>query len=97
MLLGDLGADVIKVEPPEGDATRGWGPPWVGDAAGVSGTRTASYYLAVNRNKRSIRLDLAREEGREVLRSLLRSGDAVVENYRVGGFARLGFSDERPP
>ena len=92
MLLGDLGADVIKVEPPEGDATRGWGPPWVGDAA--AGTRTASYYLAVNRNKRSIRLDLAREEGREVLRGLLRSGDAVVENYRVGGFARLGFSDE---
>jgi crotonobetainyl-CoA:carnitine CoA-transferase CaiB-like acyl-CoA transferase len=92
MLLGDLGADVIKVEPPEGDATRGWGPPWVGDAA--AGTRTASYYLAVNRNKRSIRLDLAREEGREVLRALLTSGDAVVENYRVGGFARLGFSDE---
>ena len=92
MLLGDLGADVIKVEPPEGDATRGWGPPWVGDAA--AGTRTASYYLAVNRNKRSIRLDLAREEGREVLRALLRTGDAVVENYRVGGFGRLGFSDE---
>jgi crotonobetainyl-CoA:carnitine CoA-transferase CaiB-like acyl-CoA transferase len=93
MLLGDLGADVIKVEPPEGDATRGWGPPWVGDAA-ASGARIASYYLAVNRNKRSIRLDLSREEGREVLRELLRRGDAVVENYRVGGFARLGFSDE---
>ena len=92
MLLGDLGADVIKVEPPEGDATRGWGPPWVGDAA--AGTRTASYYLAVNRNKRSIRLDLAGGDGREVLRTLLRSGDAVVENFRVGGFARLGFSDE---
>ena len=56
MLLADLGADVIKVEPPEGDATRGWGPPWVGDEA--AGTRTAAYYLAVNRNKRSIRLDL---------------------------------------
>ena len=92
MLLGDLGADVIKVEPPGGDATRGWGPPWVGDAA--AGPRTAAYYLAVNRNKRSIRLDLAREEGREVLRALLRGGDAVVENYRVGGFARLGFPEE---
>jgi crotonobetainyl-CoA:carnitine CoA-transferase CaiB-like acyl-CoA transferase len=92
MLLGDLGADVIKVEPPDGDATRGWGPPWVGDAD--AGTRTASYYLAVNRNKRSIRLDLAREGGREVLRALLQGADAVVENYRVGGFARLGFSDE---
>jgi crotonobetainyl-CoA:carnitine CoA-transferase CaiB-like acyl-CoA transferase len=92
MLLGDLGADVIKVEPPEGDATRGWGPPWVGSKA--DGTRTAAYYLAVNRNKRSLRLDLSREEGRAVLRSLLRAGDAVVENFRVGGFAKLGFSDE---
>jgi crotonobetainyl-CoA:carnitine CoA-transferase CaiB-like acyl-CoA transferase len=91
MLLGDLGADVVKVEPPEGDATRGWGPPWVGDPA--AGTRTATYYLAVNRNKRSIRLDLGSDEGRDVLRSLLRTGDAVVENFRVGGFERLGFSD----
>jgi crotonobetainyl-CoA:carnitine CoA-transferase CaiB-like acyl-CoA transferase len=92
MLLGDLGADVIKVEPPEGDATRGWGPPWVGSAE--DGTRTAAYYLAVNRNKRSIRLDLASEGGRDVLRRLLRDGDVVVENHRVGGFAKLGFSDD---
>jgi crotonobetainyl-CoA:carnitine CoA-transferase CaiB-like acyl-CoA transferase len=92
MLLADLGADVIKVEPPEGDATRGWGPPWVGDEA--AGTRTATYYLSINRNKRSIRLDLSGEAGREVLRRLLRGGDVVVENHRVGGFARLGFSDE---
>jgi crotonobetainyl-CoA:carnitine CoA-transferase CaiB-like acyl-CoA transferase len=92
MLLADLGADVIKVEPPEGDATRGWGPPWVGDEA--AGTRTATYYLAVNRNKRSIRLDLSGEAGREVLRRLLRGGDVVVENHRVGGFAKLGFSDD---
>ena len=92
MLLGDLGADVVKVEPPEGDATRGWGPPWVGSKA--DGTRTAAYYLAVNRNKRSLRLDLGRQEGRDVLRELLRGGDVVVENFRVGGFAKLGFSDE---
>ena len=91
MLLGDLGADVVKIEPPEGDATRGWGPPWVGSRA--DGTRTAAYYLAVNRNKRSLRLDLGREEGRDVLRALLRGGDVVVENFRVGGFAKLGFSD----
>jgi crotonobetainyl-CoA:carnitine CoA-transferase CaiB-like acyl-CoA transferase len=91
MLLGDLGAEVVKVEPPEGDATRGWGPPWVGNVA--SGTRTAAYYLAINRNKRSIRLDLHRAEGRGVLRALLRRGDIVVENFRVGGFERLGFSD----
>jgi crotonobetainyl-CoA:carnitine CoA-transferase CaiB-like acyl-CoA transferase len=92
MLLGDLGADVIKIEPPEGDATRGWGPPWVGSAA--AGTRTAAYYLAVNRNKRSLRLDLKTTAGGEVLRRLLERGDVLVENFRVGGFARLGFDDE---
>src|SRR5262245_10885462 len=91
MLLADLGADVVKVEPPEGDSTRGWGPPWVGDEA--AGTRTAAYYLAVNRNKRSIRLDLRQDAGREVLRRLLRDADVLVENARVGGFARLGFDD----
>jgi crotonobetainyl-CoA:carnitine CoA-transferase CaiB-like acyl-CoA transferase len=92
MLLADLGADVVKVEPPEGDGTRGWGPPWVGDEA--DGTRTAAYYLAVNRNKRSIRLDLKAEEGREVLRRLLRTSDVLVENFRVGGLERLGFDDD---
>ena len=92
MLLADLGADVVKVEPPQGDATRGWGPPWVGDEA--AGTRTAAYYLAVNRNKRSIRLDLSTEAGRDVLRRLIGGADAVVENFRVGGFAKLGFSDD---
>src|SRR5262245_24796749 len=92
MLLGDLGADVVKVEPLEGDATRGWGPPWVGSEA--DGTRTATYYLAINRNKRSLRLDLRSEAGRDVLRALLRGGDVVVENFRVGGFAKLGFTDE---
>ena len=91
MLLADLGADVVKVEPPEGDATRGWGPPWVGDEA--AGTRTAAYYLAVNRNKRSIRLDLKQEPGREVLRRLLRGSDVLVENFRVGGLERLGFGE----
>ena len=92
MLLADLGADVVKVEPPEGDTTRGWGPPWVGDEA--AGTRTAAYYLAVNRNKRSIRLDLKQEAGREVLRRLLRRSDVLVENQRVGGLERLGFGDD---
>ena len=92
MLLADLGADVIKVEPPEGDATRTWGPPWVGDAA--AGTRTAAYYLAVNRSKRSLRLDLRQAAGREVLWRLLDGADLVVENLRVGGFAALGFTDD---
>ncbi len=89
MLLADLGADVVKVEPPEGDATRGWGPPWVGAGA----ARTAAYYLAVNRNKRSLRLDVRTEGGRDVLRRLLARADVLVENHRVGGFARLGFDD----
>jgi crotonobetainyl-CoA:carnitine CoA-transferase CaiB-like acyl-CoA transferase len=92
MLLADLGADVVKVEPPEGDATRGWGPPWVGSEA--DGTKTAAYYLAVNRNKRSIRLDLRQADGAAVLRRLVAEADVVVENFRSGGFARLGFADE---
>jgi crotonobetainyl-CoA:carnitine CoA-transferase CaiB-like acyl-CoA transferase len=91
MLLADLGADVVKVEPPEGDATRGWGPPWVGSEA--DGSRTAAYFLAVNRNKRSIRVDLRRPEGAEILRRLLARADVLVENYRAGAFARLGFDD----
>jgi crotonobetainyl-CoA:carnitine CoA-transferase CaiB-like acyl-CoA transferase len=91
MLLADLGADVVKVEPPDGDATRGWGPPWVGSAA--EGTQTAAYFLAVNRNKRSLRLDLRSEAGKAVLRQLLERGDVLVENFRVGGLERLGFDD----
>jgi crotonobetainyl-CoA:carnitine CoA-transferase CaiB-like acyl-CoA transferase len=91
MLLADLGADVIKVEPPDGDATRGWGPPWVGTLE--EGTRTAAYYLAVNRNKRSLRLDLQQPDGARVLRRLIERSDALVENFRPGAFARLGFDD----
>jgi crotonobetainyl-CoA:carnitine CoA-transferase CaiB-like acyl-CoA transferase len=91
MVLADLGADVIKVEPPDGDATRGWGPPWVGDAA--AGTRTAAYYLAVNRNKRSIRLDLKTDDGVGIVRRLLEGGDVLVENFRPGSLDRLGFDD----
>ncbi|MDQ3128099.1 MAG: CoA transferase, partial [Chloroflexota bacterium] len=92
MLLADLGADVVKVEPPEGDATRGWGPPWVGSVE--DGTRTAAYALAVNRNKRSIRLDLRAAAGAAVLRRLLASADVLVENTRPGGLDRLGFGDD---
>ncbi len=92
MLLADLGADVVKVEPPDGDATRGWGPPWVGDEG--AGTRTSAYYLSVNRNKRSIRLDLRQEDGRRVLRRLIERSDVLIENFRVGAFAAMGFDDE---
>jgi crotonobetainyl-CoA:carnitine CoA-transferase CaiB-like acyl-CoA transferase len=95
MLLADLGADVVKVEPPEGDATRAWGPPWVGAGRlGPDDPGVAAYYLAVNRNKRSVRLDLKTPAGREILTRLLARSDVLVENFRVGGFAALGFSDE---
>jgi formyl-CoA transferase/CoA:oxalate CoA-transferase len=92
MVLADLGADVIKVEPPEGDATRRWGPPWLGDPA--AGSQTAAYYLAVNRNKRSLRLDLATADGGGVLRRLLTDADVFVENLRPASLRRLGFDDE---
>jgi glutaryl-CoA transferase len=83
MLLGDLGADVVKVERPEtGDDTRGWGPPFVdGDAA---------YFLSLNRNKRSVTLDLATDEGRSVARRLALASDVVVENFRPGVMERFG-------
>jgi crotonobetainyl-CoA:carnitine CoA-transferase CaiB-like acyl-CoA transferase len=89
MLLADLGARVIKVEHPEaGDVTRGWGPPY------HAGSGLAAYYLAVNRNKESIALDLAREEGLRAVRRLARSADILVENFAPGALARLGLSLE---
>jgi crotonobetainyl-CoA:carnitine CoA-transferase CaiB-like acyl-CoA transferase len=91
MVLGDLGADIVKVEPPDGDATRGWGPPWLGDDGDQ--TRTAAYFLSVNRNKRSIRLDLRRPEGAGILRRLLADADVLVENFRAGSLDGLGFDD----
>ena len=106
MLLADLGADVIKIEPPDGDGTRAWGPPYAGapepgaeyeadDPRARSGYRGESaYYLSVNRNKRDLRLDLKPEDGREVLRRLIARSDVLVENYRVGGLERLGFTDD---
>ena len=89
MLLADLGARVVKVEHPEGgDVTRGWGPPW--EAA----TGLSSYYLAVNRNKESIGLDLSSEAGAESVRILARRSDVLVENFRPGGLEKLGLSLE---
>jgi crotonobetainyl-CoA:carnitine CoA-transferase CaiB-like acyl-CoA transferase len=83
MLLADLGADVVKVERPgEGDETRGWGPPYSGDVA--------AYFLAVNRSKRSVALDLKQPEGRALALDLCTSADVVIENFRPGTAARLG-------
>jgi len=88
MLLADLGADVVKVERPgAGDDTRSWGPPYAGGEA--------AYFLALNRGKRSIALDLARPQGREVARRLARSADVVVENFRPGTAERLGVGYEQ--
>jgi glutaryl-CoA transferase len=91
MVLADLGADVIKVEPPEGDATRGYGPPWVGPSP-AGNDRFATYFLAVNRNKRSLRLDMRRPEGMEVVRRLIGWSEVLIENFRPGGLERLGLS-----
>jgi crotonobetainyl-CoA:carnitine CoA-transferase CaiB-like acyl-CoA transferase len=89
MVLADMGADVIKVEPLDGDATRGYGPPWINPDA-PSEERSAVYFQSVNRNKRSLRLDLATESGREVVRRLIGNSDVLVENFRPGGMDRFG-------
>jgi len=79
MQLGDLGADVIKIERPGvGDQTRGWSPQINGDSD------QSAYYLSANRNKRSMTLNLAMEEGRDVFRNMAREADVVIENFRVG-------------
>jgi crotonobetainyl-CoA:carnitine CoA-transferase CaiB-like acyl-CoA transferase len=85
MLLGDLGADVIKVEPPDGDESRGWGPPWWGDPA----DRRSAYFASVNRNKRSVVLDLRDVDARRDLERLLRTGDLLVHNYLPDTVARF--------
>ena len=93
--LADLGADVVKVERPAregqpgGDDTRGWGPPFLKDAAGQD-TAEAAYYLGTNRNKRSITIDIATPQGAALVRTLARSADVLVENFKVGDMARHG-------
>src|SRR6266545_5527785 len=88
LMLADHGADVIKVEhPAEGDETRSWAPPRIG---GVS-----AYYLSINRNKRSITVDLKHSDGKRVLERLVERADVVVENFSPGTLARLGFPKER--
>lgn len=92
MMLGDLGARVIKVETPHGgDDTRGWGPPFVTDAAG---DEHATYFLSANRNKESIALDLKSADGRAVVAALVRRADVVIENFRPGVLDRLGLGIE---
>jgi succinate--hydroxymethylglutarate CoA-transferase len=86
MMLGDMGADVIKVEPPDkGDDTRGWGPPFVaGEAA---------YFLGVNRNKRSLTLNMAVPAGQKILAGLVEKADVLIDNFRIGTLEKWGFTD----
>jgi succinate--hydroxymethylglutarate CoA-transferase len=86
MMLGDMGADVIKVEPPDkGDDTRGWGPPFIaGEAA---------YFLGVNRNKRSLTLNMAVPAGQKILAGLVEKADVLIDNFRIGTLEKWGFTD----
>ena len=87
MNLGDMGAEVIKVEQPgRGDDTRSWGPPFVDDQA--------AYFLGINRNKQSITLNLKSPEGRGILGELLGQADVIIENFKPGTLAKWGFSED---
>ena len=87
-MLADHGAEVIKVEPPQGDETRGWGPPF--DAEGIS-----AYFAGINRNKRTIALDLSKPEGRTVLLRLLEETDVLIDNFKTGTMEKwgMGYAD----
>ncbi|HEX7386587.1 MAG TPA: CaiB/BaiF CoA-transferase family protein [Castellaniella sp.] len=92
--LADLGADVIKVERPQGgDDTRKWGPPYLKDAAGHD-TSEAAYYLSANRNKRSVTVDIGNPEGAELIRQMAAHCDVLVENFKVGGLKKYGLDYE---
>ncbi len=88
MMLGDLGADIIKIEMPgRGDDTRHWGPPFIDSGQ-------SAYFLSANRNKRSLTLNLKSKKGQEILKSLIREGDVLVENFRTGTLAKWGLDYE---
>ena len=89
-ILGDLGADVIKIERPgAGDDTRKWGPPYVKDSDG-NDTSESAYYLCANRNKRSLTVDITKQEGQQIIRKLAAKCDVLIENYKVGGLKKYG-------
>ena len=94
LMLGDLGADVIKVEQPgRGDESRGWGPPFVGEPYGPFPGESA-YFIAANRNKRSVTVNLKSPQGQEVVRRLASVSDALVENFRTGVLDEMGLGYE---
>jgi formyl-CoA transferase len=92
MVLSDHGAEVIKIEPPQGDEVRDWGPPFVEHAPGE---RDASYFIGINRNKQSIALDIGKPEGRAVLLRLLDGADVLIENFKPGGMEKWGLGYEK--
>ncbi len=93
-MLGDLGAEIIKVERPgAGDDTRGWGPPYVKDANG-NDTTDSTYCLSANRNKKSVTIDFTRPEGQKLVRELAARSDVVIENFKVGGLEKYGLDYE---
>ncbi len=86
-MLGDLGAEIIKIEQPgRGDDTRSWGPPWHGDGE----DQLSAYYLSTNRNKQSVTIDIAKTEGQSLIRQLAAQADILVENFKLGGLAKYG-------
>ena len=87
MILSDHGAEVIKIEPPQGDEVRDWGPPFLGE--------DASYFIGINRNKRSLALDLGKPEGKSVLLRLLEGADVLVENFKPGSMEKWGLGYEQ--
>lgn len=89
-ILADLGAEVIKVESPQGDDTRQWGPPYLQDDAGFE-TRESAYFLSANRGKKSICLDFNQEEDRAHLKRLIESSDVLIENFKTGSLQKYGF------
>lgn len=94
-ILADLGADVVKVEAPgRGDDTRAWGPPFLKGPDGEDEIGTSAYYLAANRNKRSIAVDFADPAGAALLRELAAKADIVIENFKVGGLSKYGLDWE---
>jgi crotonobetainyl-CoA:carnitine CoA-transferase CaiB-like acyl-CoA transferase len=94
-ILADLGAEVIKVERPgAGDDTRGWGPPYLKDKAG-NDTAEAAYYMAANRGKKSVAVDISKPEGQELIRKLASQCDVLIENYKSGDLERYGLDYAR--
>jgi crotonobetainyl-CoA:carnitine CoA-transferase CaiB-like acyl-CoA transferase len=94
-MLGDLGAEIIKIEKPgSGDDTRYWGPPFLKDSKG-NDTAESAYYLSINRNKKSVAVDVSKKEGQKIIHDLLKDCDILIENFKAGGLEKYGLSYEK--